>query len=210
MAERSGESWNNSMKTIMETAQNLVGTEQLKQATIDEILENVYVETLPRTFFGFMLNLGELERKYLLDFFMIAIPAVFYDLIAPLAVTVVLFLMGFQKRKKIEVEVEDEAVAGIASLPKVNDEQPDIVELSTYIENAMQEEYQILPDDVVPNMDTRICAGLREYLSSFVYKGNQLISEHDGQYISIFDKANLIRFITLQNNVQRTTKEANA
>jgi hypothetical protein len=205
MAEQSGESWNNSMKTVMEAAQNLSGTEQLKQETIDEILENVYVETLPRTFFGFMLSLGELERKYLFDFFMIAIPAVFYDLIAPLAVTVVLFLMGFQTRKKIEAD--DENVVGIApSLPKVNDEQPDIVELATYIENAMQEEYQILPDDAVPNMDARVCSRFREYLSSFVYKGNPLISEHDGQYISIFDKVNLIRFITLQNNVQRTTK----
>jgi hypothetical protein len=71
----------------------------------------------------------------------------------------------------------------------------------------MREDYQILPDDAVPNMDARQCAKFREYLSSFIYKGSPLISERDGQYVSIFDKVNLIRFITLQNNVQR--KEGN-
>jgi len=76
-------------------------------------------------------------------------------------------------------------------------------ELTAYIENAMQEEYQILPDDAVQNMDSRRCAKIRSYLSSFIYKGNALISEVNGQFVSIFDKANLIRFITLQCNVQR-------
>jgi hypothetical protein len=208
LSERSGESWNNSMKTVMEAAQNLGDTEQQRQKTIDEILENVYVETLPRTFFGFMLNLGNLEQKYLFDFFMIAIPAVFYDLLAPLAMTVVLFLMGFKTKKETEGEVVAGAEAAItASPPKPKEEQPDIKDLTAYIENAMQEEYQILPDDAVPNVEAQMCTKLREHLSSFIYKGNPLISKRNGQYVSIFDKVNLIRFITLQNNVQKITRE---
>jgi hypothetical protein len=207
MAEQSGESWNNSMKTVMEAAQNLSNEEQQRQKTVDEILESVYVETLPRTFFGFMLNLGDLEQKYLFDFFMIAIPAVFYDIIAPLAMTVVLFLMGFKSKKEAVADAIVEAVASTPLPPKPKEEQPDIKELAAYIENAMQNEYQILPDNAVPNMDSQRCAKFREYLSSFIYKGNPLISEHDGQYVSIFDKVNLIRFITLQNNVQKIAKE---
>jgi hypothetical protein len=135
---------------------------------------------------------------------MIAIPAVFYDIIAPLAMTVLLFLMGFKSKK--ETGVIAEAVAS-TPLSKPKEEQPDTAELTAYIENAMQNEYQILPDDVVPNMNTQRCAKFREYLSSFIYKGNPLISERDGQYVSIFDKVNLIRFITLQNNVRKIAKE---
>ena len=206
MSERSGESWNNSMKTVMEAAQNLSNTEQQRQITLDEILEGVYVETLPLTFFGFMLNLGDLEQKYMFDFFMIATPAVFYDIIAPLAMTVVLFLMGFKTKKETDDEAISEAAVA-APPPKPKEEPPDIKDLTAYIENAMQEEYQILPDDAVPNMDARKCTKLRKYLSSFIYKGNPLISEREGQYVSIFDKVNLIRFITLQNNVQIITKE---
>jgi hypothetical protein len=193
MAEQSGESWNNSMTTVMEMSKSLSENEQ-------QAIEELYVETLPRTFFGFMLGLRDLEQKYLFDFFMIAIPAVFYDIIAPLAMTVVLFLMGFKSKKETEV---------IAPAPqlKPKEEQPNTAELTAYIENAMQNEYQILPDDSVPNMDSQRCAKFREYLSSFIYKGNSLISERDGQYVSIFDKVNLIRFITLQNNVQKVAKE---
>ena len=206
MAERSGESWNNSMKTVMETAQGLAATEQGKRQTIDDILENIYVETIPRTFFGFMLSLHSLDSKYFFDFFMIAIPAVFYDLIAPLAMTVVLFLMGFKTKKETEAGgITETPVA--APPPKPKEEEPDMEDLTAYIENAMREDYQILPDDAVPNMDARRCAKLREYLATFIYKGNPLITEKDGQYISIFDKVNLIRFITLQNNVHRITSE---
>jgi hypothetical protein len=197
MSERSGESWNNSMKTVVEMSKNLSESEQ-------QAIEELYVETLPRTFFGFMLGLRELEQKYLFDFFMIAIPAVFYDIIAPLAMTVVLFLVGFKSKKETGVIAEALASTSPPS-PKPKEEQPDIAELTTYIENAMQNEYQILPDDAVPNMDAQRCAKFREYLSSFIYKGNPLISEHDGQYVSIFDKVNLVRFITLQNNVRKIT-----
>jgi hypothetical protein len=209
MAERSGESWNNSMKTVMEAAQNISGTEQQKQKTIDEMLESVYVEILPHTFFGFMLNLGVLEQKHLFDFFMIAIPAVFYDLIAPLAITVVLFLMGFKARKEIEARAGAGEDVAIADPPPTNpkEEQPDIKDLTTYIENAMQNEYQILADDAVPDMDAQVARKYREYLSSFIYKGNPLISVREGKFVSIFDRVNLIRFITLQNNVQKATKE---
>jgi hypothetical protein len=88
LSERSGESWNNSMKTIAEMSAALSENEK-------NTLDGIFIETLPATFFGFMLGLKNAgEKKYFLDFFMIAIPAVFYDLIAPLAVTVVLFLMG--------------------------------------------------------------------------------------------------------------------
>jgi len=207
MAERSGQSWNNSMRTIMEAAQGLSTTEQQKQQSLDDILENIYIETIPRTFFGFILGLHELDKKYFFDFFMIAIPAVFYDLIAPLAMTVVLFLMGFKSKKETVAEAIAEATT-IAPPPlKPKEEQPDIKDLNAYIENAMQDEYQILPDDAVPNMEVQKCAKLREYLSSFIYKGNPLISKRDGQYVSIFDKVNLVRFITLQNNVQKIAKE---
>jgi hypothetical protein len=200
LAEQSGESWNNSMKTIMEMSKDLSEAER-------QIDEELYVETLPRTFFGFMLNLQSLDQKYLFDFFMIAIPAIFYDLIAPLAMTVVLFLMGFKSKKETEAEAITEAPA-VPPPQSVNpkEEQPDIKDLNAYIENAMQDEYQILPDDAVPNMEAQKCARLREHLSSFIYKGNPLISERDGQYVSIFDKVNLIRFITLQNNVQKIAR----
>ena len=198
MAEQSGVSWNNSMRTIMETAQGLSVTEHVRQQTLDDILENIYIETIPRTFFGFMLNVHELDNKYFFDFFMIAIPAVFYDIIAPLAITVVLFLMGFKGKKNIEAAEITET-----EQTRTKEEPPDIKDLTTYIENAMQEEYQILPDEAVPNIDVQKCARLRKYLSTFIYKGNPLISDTGGQYTSIFDKVNLIRFITLQSNVQR-------
>jgi hypothetical protein len=202
MAQESGESWNNSMRTVLEMSNSLSSVEQ-------KAIEELYVETLPRTFFGFMLSLKDLELKYLFDFFMIAIPAIFYDIIAPLAMTVVLFLMGF-KSKKGNDAVDDVDVTTAAPPPKPKEKQadiPDIKDLTAYVENAMQEEYQILPDDMVPNMEAQKCAKLRKYLSSFLYKGSPLISEHEGQYVSIFDKVNLIRFITLQNNVQIIAKE---
>jgi hypothetical protein len=150
-----------------------------------------------------MLKLRELDSKYFFDFFMIAIPAVFYDILAPLAITVVLFLMGFKTKRELEAEAIA-AVAGDAPPPpKPKEPPPDISDLSVYIENAMQDDFNVLPDAAVPNMDAQKCAKLREYLSSFNYKGNDLISEVDGQYISIFDKGNLIKFITLQNNIKR-------
>jgi len=198
LAESQGASWNNSMRTIMETAQNLSKDE--RQA-VQDFVASVYVDTIPRTFFAFMLKLRELDSKYFFDFFMIAIPAVFYDLLAPLAITVVLFLMGFGNKKEDEPEIKTEAPTSAPPKPKV--EPPDIKDVVTYIDNAMQEEYQILPDDAVPNIDAQKCARIRQYLSSFIYKGNPLISEADGQFVSIFDKVNLNRFITLQNNVQR-------
>jgi hypothetical protein len=203
LAEASGESWNNSMKTILEMSQNLSTSEQ-------KAIEDLYVETLPRTFFGFMLTLGNLDDKYLFDFFMIAIPAVFYDLIAPLAITVVLFLMGFKSKKEEQAEAAAGAAPSAPPPQRPKEELPDVKELTAYIENAMQEDYQILPDDAVPNMDGQKCAKYREFLTSFIYKGNPLISQRDGQYVSIFDKVNLIRFITLQNNVQRMTREVAA
>jgi TM2 domain-containing membrane protein YozV len=202
LAEQTGQSWSTSMQRIIEMSETLSKTEQ---QSIKDIVENTFVESLPRTFFGFMLGLETIDRKYFFDFFMLAIPAVFYDLIAPLTMTVVLFLMDFKTKKAGQAREVSEAPIGEPPKPK-EEQSPDIKDLTAYIENAMQEEYQILPDSAVPNMDGQKCAKLREYLSSFIYKGNPLISDCDGQYVSIFDKVNLIRFITLQNNVQQKAK----
>jgi hypothetical protein len=57
------------------------------------------------------------------------------------------------------------------------------------------------------NTEAQTARKFREYLSSFIYKGNPIISERDGQFVSIFDKENLKRFIVLQNNVQKITRE---
>jgi len=199
LAEQQGASWNNSMRTIMETAQNL--SESEKQV-VQGFVDSIYVDTIPRTFFAFMLKLRELDSKYFFDFFMIAIPAVFYDILAPLAITVVLFLMGFKSKRETEAETT-EAVTATAPPPKRKEPPPDIKDVIAYIENAMPEDFQILRDDAVPNMDAANCAKIRKYLSSYIYKENALISNVDGQFVSIFDKGNLIKFITLQNNIQR-------
>jgi len=211
LAEQQGASWNNSMRTIMETAQTLNSVEAQKRQSIDEILENIYIETIPRTFFGFMLSLNTLDRKYFFDFFMIATPAIFYDIIAPLAITVVLFLMGFQrkekpqekpeeKQEKIETEKPDERPQRREKKPTP---PPDMKEIKIYIESALQDDFSLLPDDAIGNIEERQCKRFREYLMSFIYKNNSVITEKEGRYISIFDKKNLMRFIDLQYNVQR-------
>jgi hypothetical protein len=201
MAERSGESWNSSMRTVMETAQNLSASEQQERQTIDEILENAYIETIPRTFFGFMLNLHTLDKKYFFDFIMIAIPAIFYDIIAPLAMTVVLFLMGF-KRKEIAEKPESSRTR--ERIPRRENRQPpDLKELTIYIDSALQDDFSLLPDDMIGNIDEKQCRKFREYLMAFIYKRNPLISEKAGRYISIFDRSNLKRFVELQYNVHR-------
>jgi hypothetical protein len=201
LAEQTGQSWSTSMQRIIEMSEALSKAEQ---QTVKDIVENTFVETLPRTFFGFMIGLKTTERKYFFDFFMLAIPAVFYDIIAPIAMTIVLFLVGFKTKKEGQAgEMPEVSIGGEPSQKLTVEPPPSIKDLTMYIENAMQEEYRILPDNAVPNMDSQKCTKLREYLSSFIYKGNPLISEHGDQYISIFDKVNLIRFITLQNNVQR-------
>jgi hypothetical protein len=203
MAEQSGESWNNSMRTVMETAQSLVSTEQKKRQTIDEILENIYVETIPRTFFGFMLGLHTLDKKYFFDFFMIAIPAIFYDIIAPLAMTVVLFLMGFRK-KEASNRPESHSHRIKERIPRREKQQPpELKELTIYIDSALQDDFSLLPDDAIGNIEEKQCRRFREYLMTFIYKGNPIITDKAGRYISIFDKINLKRFIELQYNVQR-------
>jgi hypothetical protein len=197
LAEDSGESWNNSMKTIMETAQNLSNSEQEQQ---QQMIQDLYVETLPATFFGFMLSIKNLDTKYAFDFFMIAIPAVFYDLIAPLAMTVVLFLINTGSvKKKPKPEVKP---------PEKNNEIPDEAEITDYLNRAMQPDGKIiLHDDEVPGMSDRRSRALREYLMTFVYKGNDVISEQDGQYVSYFNRENLIKFYALQFSIKR--KEEN-
>jgi hypothetical protein len=200
MAESSGVSWNNSMRTVMETAQNLSASEQQKRQTIDEILDNIYIETIPRTFFGFMLNLHALDKKYFFDFFMIAIPAIFYDIIAPLAMTVVLFLMGFKRKEAVE---KPEPHRARERIPRREKQPPDIKELTIYIDSALQDDFSLLPDDAIGNIEEKQCRKFREYLTAFIYKGNPIISEKAGRYISIFDKTNLKRFVELQYNVQR-------
>jgi hypothetical protein len=186
LSERTGESWSSSMQRVLDMSSSMSEEEQ-------RAAEQLYVETLPRTFFGFMLGLKTLDKKYFFDFFMIAIPAIFYDLIAPLAMTVVLFLMGLKAKNGHKPEKEKAA----------REEQPDIKDIIEYIENAMQKDYSLLDDGAVPDMEARRCAELREYLMQFRYKENPVISSSDGRYISIFDKENLKRFIALQYNVQR-------
>jgi hypothetical protein len=186
LSEKSGESWNNSMKTIMETAQNLGVAEQTR-------IENLYVETLPKTFFGFMLGLKSLNKKYFFDFFMIAIPAIFYDLIAPLAVTIVLFLMGFKNKNSQKIEVKPDEI----------ENRPEYKEIAEYINNAVQDDYSLLADEDIPKIDSQNCKKAREFLMSFVYKNRPVIEEKEGQLFSIFDKEILKRFIALQYNVQR-------
>jgi len=210
LAEQQGSSWNNSMRTIMETANSLNSAEQQKRQSIDEILENIYIETIPQTFFGFMLSLNNLDRKYLFDFFMIAVPAVFYDIIAPLAVTVVLLLMGLQQKEKPKEKPQPKQekikVEETAPPPPRREKKPipapDIKDVVFYIENALQG-FILLPDNGIEKIEEKKCKQIREYLMSFVYKNKPIIEEKDGQFISIFDKTNLKRFIELQSNVQR-------
>jgi len=211
LAEQQGASWNNSMRTIMETAQTLNSVETQKRQSIDDILKNIYIETIPRTFFGFMLSLNTLDRKYFFDFFMIATPAIFYDIIAPLAITVVLFLMGFQRKEKQQEKPqqipEETKTEKSEERPQRREKQPtpppDMKEIKIYIESALQDDFALLPDDAIGNIEERQCKRFREYLMSFIYKNNPVITEKEGRFISIFDKKNLMRFIDLQYNVQR-------
>ena len=217
LAEQQGASWNNSMRTIMETAQHLNSTEVQRRQSIDEVLERIYVETIPRTFFGFMLNLRTLDSKYFFDFFMIATPAIFYDLLAPLAVTVVLFLIGFSQREQpTKPEIQKTVTRTPRKQPEKQPEtpaeppaekkpepEPDIEEIMVYIESAVQDDFSLLPDDAIGNIEERQCKKFREYLKSFSYKKKPIISENEGRFVSIFNKVNLKRFMELQYNVQR-------
>jgi hypothetical protein len=220
LAEQQGSSWNNSMNTILSAGRLLIETEQQKrdntigsrQQSLDEILENIYIETIPRTFFAFMVGLNDMDKKYFFDFFMIATPAVFYDLLAPLAITVVLFLLGF-RRKEQSVPVVDSPPAPVPEEKKPAETKPrrekpvevkpDINELIIYIDSALQD-FKILPDDALGNIEERQCKKFRKYLMSYSYRGKSIITEKDGQFISIFDKTNLKRFIELLYNVQKT------
>jgi TM2 domain-containing membrane protein YozV len=195
MAEQSGQSWNNSMRTVMETAQGLSATEQQQRQSMDDILEHIYIETIPKTFFGFMLSLHTLDKKYFFDFFMIAIPAVFYDLIAPLAMTVVLFLMGFK--------VKEDAEKPEIQTRREEHQPPELNDLTAYVESALQDDFSLLPDGAVGNIEEKQCRKFREYLMTFIYKGKPIITENSGRHISIFDRQNLKRFIELYYNVQR-------
>jgi hypothetical protein len=197
LSEASGNSWATSMSRIIEATENIT--------PVQEVVEAIHVEIIPATFFDFALRLNEFDRKYLADFLMLALPAVLYDILTALAVSCCLFLMHLKPKKDPKVIVAESAADTplIRRKRKSKIEIPDIKDLTAYIENAMQEGFQILPDDAIPYIDAQKCARFRKYLSSFKYKGESLVSETDGQYVSVFDKENLIRFITLQSNVQR-------
>jgi TM2 domain-containing membrane protein YozV len=215
LAETQGSSWNNSMRTVMETAQMMNTTEIQKQQSIDDLLATIYIESIPRTFFGFMLNLNTLDKKYFYDFFMIATPAVFYDLIAPLAVTVVLFLIGYTRRERPQTKPEASkpterqprrekpAVPTVSPAPTAPPQPPGLEELKIYIESAMQDDFSLLPDDAIGNIEERQCKKFREFLTSYTYKDKPIITEKEGRFVSIFDRKNLKRFIELQYNTQR-------
>jgi hypothetical protein len=135
---------------------------------------------------------------------MIATPAIFYDIIAPLAITVVLFLIGFKNKEQPVFPKPEVKKTPAPRIEKPKQEQkPDIKELGEYIDSVLQKDFSLLPDNAVLGLEDRQCKRFREFLMSFIYKSNPVITEKDGRYISIFDKTNLKRFVELQYNVQR-------
>lgn len=171
-----------------------------------QIIENVYVETLPRTFFGFLLDIKKLETKYSFDFFMIAIPAVFYDLIAPIAMMVVLFLMGFGKNGARVSVKETEPAKKAEPESKKSEASPPVEELIAYINNALQDDLSLCPDDAVRGIEKERCAEYRKFLMTFIYKDKPVIDERNGRWVAIFARDNFNRFIKLQCNVRRSSE----
>ena len=142
---------------------------------------------------------------------MIATPAVFYDIIAPLAITIVLFLFGLNKKEHpipAESPVPAKQEPKKPGEPQVAKEKkseakPALKEIIIYIESALQDDFSLLPDDAIGNIEERQCRKFRKYLMSFFYKSTPIIVEKDGRFVSTFDKKNLKRFIELQYNVER-------
>jgi hypothetical protein len=116
--------------------------------------------------------------------------------------TVVLFLMGFKAKEAAE---KPEVSKARERTPRREKQQqpPELKELAIYIESALQDDFSLLPDDAIGNIEERQCKRFREYLQTFIYKGNPIITEKTGRFISIFDKQNLKRFVELYYNVQR-------
>jgi len=199
-------SWSRSIELIIGAAEGME-----PQAIHEQVIEAVHVEVIPTSFFAFLLHLPELETRYFFDFFMIATPAVFYDIIAPLAITIVLFLLGLNKKEQpisaaplVPVKPEPKKQAE-SQLPKEKkpEVKPDLNEIIIYIESALQDDFSLLPDDAIGNIEERQCRKFRKFLMSYHYKDNQIIIKKDGRFVSTFDKKNLKRFIELQYNVQR-------
>ena len=199
-------SWARSIELIIGAADGMEA-----QAIHEQIIEAVHVQVIPTSFFAFLLHLPELEARYFFDFFMIATPAVFYDIIAPLAITIVLFLLGLNKKEHpipAEPPVPAKQEPKKPAEPQVTKEKkpeakPALKEIIIYIESALQDDFSLLHDDAIGNIEERQCRKFRKYLMSFFYKSNPIIVEKDGRFVSTFDKKNLKRFIELQYNVER-------
>jgi hypothetical protein len=129
----------------------------------------------------------------LLSMIFLVLPAVIADIASPL-----FFCMFFGQKEEIHIEPPVKR--------KKLEEQPDSKDVIGYIENALQNDNTLLPDEEVGNMGAEQCKKMREYLKTFVYKGVPVITEKDGRYVSFFDKKNLKLFIQLQYKVQRTRK----
>jgi hypothetical protein len=109
MAENTGIGWSMSMGRILEAA------DRVSDIQAQEIINDmIFVETIPETFFAFILGFGEWDTKYYFDFFMLAIPATLYDLLAPLSLTVVLFLMGWKPAP--ELEAPEKLTSGVKNV----------------------------------------------------------------------------------------------
>jgi hypothetical protein len=198
-------SWARSIELIIDAADGME-----TQGIHEQVIEAVHVEVIPTSFFAFLLQLPELEPRYFFDFFMIATPAVFYDIIAPLAITIVLFLLGFNKKEQPIHAVLPEPVKPEPQVLKEKEPEakPDINEIIIYIENALQDDHSLLSDDAIRNIEEAQCKKMRKYLMTFFYKNNPIIIEKDDGFFSIFDKKNLKRFIELQYNVERKEESA--
>ena len=197
LAEETQGGWSVSMGRIIEAAREMSYTQA------QEIIEHIHVEVLPPNLFSFALNLRNTETRYIFDFLMLAGFAALYDILAPLSIT--LFLIGFVKKEEPArpKQLTRKPIERMQQSEKQPEVKPDIKEVIVYIESALQDDFSLLPDDEIGNIEERQCKKFREYLSSFFYKDSPIITENEGRFVSMFDRTNLKKFIELQHNVRR-------
>lgn len=80
---------------------------------------------------------------------------------------------------------------------------PSIDEVTAYIEGALQNDLSLLPDGEIPQTDRRRAMEIRKFISSFSYKGKHIIEKQNGRWVSIFNKENMKRFISIQYDTRR-------
>jgi hypothetical protein len=78
-------------------------------------------------------------------------------------------------------------------------------EIITYIE-AAYDNGKLKPDNEVEGIPEADCAEIREYLQSFKLRGKIIVEQVDNIYQVRLDKESLIKFITLQCNIQRVSQ----